>query len=85
VTGYDLCTRTTTRVTVTVPDAVLEAARRDVASGAAPSVSAWVTEAAQAKARRESLGNVLDDLLEVAGGPLSEEEMAWARAQLRAP
>jgi hypothetical protein len=77
--------RTTTRVTVTVPDAVLEAARRDVASGAAPSVSAWVTEAAQAKARRESLGNVLDDLLEVAGGPLSEEEMAWTRAQLRAP
>jgi antitoxin ParD1/3/4 len=84
-TGYDLCMRTTTRVTITVPDAVLEAARRDVASGAAPSVSAWVTDAAAAKARRESLDHVLDELLEAAGGPLSEDEMAWARAQLRTP
>lgn len=74
--------RTKTRVTVTVPDAVLEAARRDVERGAAPSLSAWVTDAAEAKARRERLEEVLDDLLQATGGPLTEEEASWARSQL---
>jgi hypothetical protein len=72
------------RVTVTVPDAVLAIARDDVARGSAPSLSAWVTDAAEAKARRESLIHVLDELLDASGGPLSPEETAWAREQLRA-
>jgi hypothetical protein len=76
--------RTRTRVTVTVPDEVLEVARRDVESGSATSLSAWVTDAAAAKARRESLGQVLDSLLAAAGGPLTEEEASWARSQLQA-
>jgi hypothetical protein len=76
--------QTKTRVTVTVPDAVLQAARRDVENGVAPSLSAWVTDAAEAKARRESLDHVLDELLEASGGPLTEEETEWARAQLQA-
>ena len=76
--------QTRSRVTVTVPDTVLAAARRDVESGAATSLSAWVTEAAEAKARRESLGQVLDDLLDACGGPLSQEEATWARDQLQA-
>jgi hypothetical protein len=76
--------RTKTRVTVTVPDAVLEAARRDVDSGAATSVSAWLTQAAEAKARREVLDDILDELLEAAGGPLTDKETMWARSQLRA-
>jgi hypothetical protein len=80
---YDLYMRTKSRVTVTVPDAVLEAARRDVESGSATSVSAWVTEAAEAKARRESLDHVLHSLLEATGGPLTKEEVAWARSQLQ--
>jgi hypothetical protein len=73
------------RVTVTVPDAVLAVARHDVSSGSAASLSAWVTDAAEAKARRESLTQVLDELLEASGGPLSEQETSWAREQLRAP
>lgn len=76
--------QTRSRVTVTVPDSVLAVARRDVERGAAASLSAWVTEAAEAKARRESLADVLDELLEASGGPLSTEESAWAREQLRA-
>jgi hypothetical protein len=76
--------QTKTRVTVTVPDVVLQAARRDVESGVAPSLSAWVTDAAEAKARRESLDHVLDELLEASGGPLTEEETKWAHAQLQA-
>ena len=76
--------QTKTRVTVTVPDAVLQAARRDVESGVAPSLSAWVTDAAEAKARRESLDHVLDEMLNASGGPLTEEETEWARSQLQA-
>ena len=76
--------RTRTRVTATVPDAVLEVARRDVESGSATSLSAWITDAAEAKARREDLGQVLDDLLAASGGPLSEKETSWARSQLQA-
>jgi hypothetical protein len=67
---------------VTVPDEVLDVARRDVERGTSPSLSSWVTEAAEAKARRERLSHVLDDLLEATGGPLSPDEEARARAQL---
>jgi hypothetical protein len=72
------------RVTVTVPNTVLAVARRDVASGDAASLSAWVTDAAEAKARRESLIHVLDEFLEASGGPLSSQEATWAREHLRA-
>ena len=65
-----------------MPDEVLDVARRDVERGTSPSLSSWVTEAAEAKARRESLSHVLDDLLEATGGPLSPDEEARARAQL---
>ncbi len=72
------------RVTGTVPDDVLAVARNDVASGGAASLSAWVTDAAETKARRESLTHVLDEILEGSGGPLSAEETAWARDRLQA-
>jgi hypothetical protein len=70
------------RVTVTVPGEVLATARRDVKAGAAPSVSAWITDAAEAKAREETLTEVLGDLLDASGGPLTEEEREWAQSQL---
>jgi len=71
------------RVTVTIPNTVLAVARHDVASGDAASLSAWVTDAAEAKARQESLIHVLDEFLEASGGPLSSQETTWAREQLR--
>lgn len=67
---------------MTIPGEVLAAARRDVDAGRAASVSAWITEAAERMARQESADEVLADLLEEAGGPLSDEERAWARSQL---
>lgn len=70
------------RVTVTVPADVLAVARHDVEAGVARSVSAWITDAAEAKARRESLHDVLADLANESGGPLTDEERAWARKQL---
>lgn len=70
------------RVTITVPSDVLAAARRDVEAGTATSISAWITSAAEAKAREEDLADVLADLLEGSGGPLSDEEREWAQHQL---
>ena len=80
---YDLCMQTRERVTISVPRSVLDVARRDVESGAATSIRAWLSDAAEDKARRESLLSVLRDLLEEAGGPLSEEERACAIAALK--
>lgn len=74
--------RSRERLTVTVPHAVLAAAKADVAAGAAPSVSAWITEAATTKARREGLAEVLADLLAQSGGPLTDEERSWAESHL---
>ncbi len=69
------------RVTVTVPPEALEAAERDVADGKAASVSAWVSEAMEAKAHRESLRELLAEIrAEI--GPATREETEWARAVL---
>lgn len=74
--------RTRERVTVTVPSEVLAVAESDVASGRATSVSAWVADAMATKARAESLADVLADIAEASGGPLREDELAWARERL---
>jgi hypothetical protein len=74
--------RTRQRVTVTVPHDALAVAEADVAAGRSPSVSAWVAEAMEAKARAEALRDVVNDLAIEAGGPLTEEELAWARQRL---
>lgn len=69
------------RVTVTVPPTALETAERDVATGRAASVSAWVSEAMEQRARRDSLRAVLAEIrAEI--GPATDEETAWARSVL---
>jgi len=69
------------RVTVSVPPDALEAAQRDVVAGKAASVSAWVSEAMQEKARRESLKDLLAEMrAEI--GPATRDETEWARSVL---
>ncbi|CAN5791538.1 hypothetical protein BH23ACT2_BH23ACT2_06650 [soil metagenome] len=67
---------------MTVPSEVLAAAEADVATGRATSVSAWVADAMATKAGAESLAEVLADIAEASGGPLSKDELAWARERL---
>ncbi len=69
------------RVTVSVRPEVLEAAAADVAAGKAESVSAWVGEAMEARAHRESIKDVLAEIRQEIG-PATEEETAWARSVL---
>lgn len=74
--------RTRERITVTVPKDLLAIAERDVAQGRATSVSAWVADAMASKASAESLAEIVADLAEASGGPLTEEEVMWARRRL---
>lgn len=51
------------RITVTIPDDLVALARSDVGAGRAASVSAWIVEAMQRRARaRENLAEVLDQM-----------------------
>lgn len=70
-----------TRLTVTVDEDAVRAAEDAVAAGRAPSVSAWVAAAMTARARRESLADVLADI-RAELGPATDEETAWARSVL---
>lgn len=66
---------------MTVPPEALATAERDVAAGRSPSISAWVSEAMEEKARRESMKDVLAEIrAEI--GPATEEETEWARSVL---
>jgi hypothetical protein len=69
------------RVTVTVRPDVLAVAEDEVAAGHASSVSSWVDEAMEEKARRDDLAALLADM-RAENGPATEEEDAWARRVL---
>lgn len=70
----------TERVTVTLPADLLAAAREAVHRGTAPSLSAYVAEAVQA---RQVQDRSLAALAELFGGPPPEDELAQARRMLR--
>lgn len=69
------------RVTVTVRPQVLAAAEEEVAAGRASSVSAWVDQAIEEKARREDLAALLAEM-QAENGSAAPEEDAWARQVL---
>lgn len=66
------------RVTVTVRQEVLAAAEEEVAAGRASSVSSWVDQAMEEKARREELAILLAEMRAENGSATQEEEL-WAR------
>jgi Arc/MetJ-type ribon-helix-helix transcriptional regulator len=69
----------TRKVTVTLPEEQLEQVRRLVGSGAAASVSAFVQHAvAVAVDDAAGWGAVLAEALRATGGPLTDDERAWA-------
>ncbi len=73
---------TTTKVTVSLDPAVAERARRDVAEGKAKSLSAWLNDAGRARVEGEDLAEVLAELFDETGGPLTDPELALARQRL---
>ncbi|MHB1583827.1 MAG: hypothetical protein ACYCU7_14605 [Acidimicrobiales bacterium] len=73
---------TVAKVTVSLDPAVAALARRDVADGKAKSLSAWLNEAGRARAEGEDLAEVLAELFDETGGPLTDQELAEARQRL---
>lgn len=64
----------TSKIAVSLPDHLVEQARRAVAEGRAASVSAYVAAALAEKSQRDDLGALLDEMLEASGGPLTGAE-----------
>ena len=73
---------TVSKVSISLDPDVAERAREDVAAGKAKSLSSWLNEAGRARAEREELATVLAEIFDASGGPLTEQELSNARAQL---
>ena len=74
---------TTAKIAVSIPEDILRGARRAVKRGRAGSMSAYVTSALAEKAKLDDLEELLDEMLEASGGPLTDAEIAVADAALR--
>ncbi|MGH9155246.1 MAG: CopG family transcriptional regulator [Acidimicrobiales bacterium] len=66
------------KIAVSLPRELHDQARRAVADGRASSVSAYVVQAIEEKAKLDDLAAMLDEMLAETGGPLTEEECAAA-------
>jgi Arc/MetJ-type ribon-helix-helix transcriptional regulator len=71
----------TTRITVSLPEHLVDAATEAVRAGRVASVSAYVAEALADKAGRESLEGFLADWREQIGPP-TPDETEWAERAL---
>ncbi|MGH3527134.1 MAG: hypothetical protein ACRDQH_07515 [Pseudonocardiaceae bacterium] len=70
------------KIAVSLPDELVAAARRAVATGRAHSVSAYVAAALTRAEREDSLAELLAELDRELGEP-SAEAQAWADRELR--
>lgn len=64
-----------TKIAVSLPSNLVEAAREAVEAGRAKSVSAYVATALEEKAGLDELAEMLDEMLAHTGGPLTPDEM----------
>lgn len=71
---------TTRKIAVSIPEELVEDARRAVAAGSARSVSAYVTEALRNFRHRQSLDDLLAEL--DAAEPIPDEVRSWAEQAL---
>jgi Arc/MetJ-type ribon-helix-helix transcriptional regulator len=65
------------RITVSLPEEQVEAARRAVEAGEAKDVSAYVSAALDAYTESGTLEELLDRMLEESGGPMTPEEIEF--------
>jgi len=67
----------TSKIAVSLPDELVDQARRAVVEGRAASVSAYIAESLMQRERRDSLIELLDDLDRELGPP-GPEAREWA-------
>jgi Arc/MetJ-type ribon-helix-helix transcriptional regulator len=71
----------TTKIAISLPDELVAAARVAVADGRAPSVSAFVADAIEARERFAGLAELLAEMAAEGGSP-TQSDRDWARAAL---
>ncbi len=67
----------TTKIAISLPDELVAAARRAVAEGHAPSVSAYVATALARQVRQDDVVGLVAEMRAEHGAP-SAEDYAWA-------
>jgi Arc/MetJ-type ribon-helix-helix transcriptional regulator len=72
---------TTSKIAITLPKEQLARVRREVRAGKADSVSGYIARALEEQERRESLRELLQDLIAQYGKP-NREEIQWAKRAL---
>lgn len=71
----------TTKIAVSLPDEQVAAARKAVADGRAPSVSAYVSQALARRQQDDDLAALVAEMI-IEHGESSDEDHAWARRAL---
>ncbi len=71
------------KIAISLPTRAAEQARRAVKEGRAPSVSAYVVAAIEAKEASQSLEALFEEMLAETGGPLTAAETKAAERELR--
>ncbi len=66
------------KIAVSLPADLVQHAHQAVAAGTAASVSAYVAEALEERAKLDDLESLLEEMLAETGGALTAEERAWA-------
>lgn len=66
------------KIAVSLPSRTAASARRAVQRGRAASVSAYIAEAIEEKAKLYDLATLLDEMLVASGGPLTQAEQRTA-------
>ena len=72
---------TSAKVALSIPERILDEAKKEVATGRAKSLSAFVSEALDEKLRRDTLTEILD-AMDSRHGPPSKAAKAWAKRVL---
>jgi hypothetical protein len=70
------------KVALSIPAALLEQAKAEVATGRAKNLSVFVSEALDQKLRRDELNTILD-AMDTEHGPPSKSAKAWAKRVLK--
>ncbi|MEI8405643.1 MAG: toxin-antitoxin system antitoxin subunit [Actinomycetes bacterium] len=65
---------TSTKIAVSLPSELVAQAKRAVADGRSPSVSAYVARALEEQAKLDDLALLLEEMLAESGGPLTAAE-----------
>ncbi len=75
---------TKSKIAITLPKEQLVRVHREIRAGRADSVSGYITRVLEDQERRESLNELLQDLIAEHGKP-SAKDIAWAERVLATP